>query len=375
MKHIHKILKWATLAITFISIPLKASHIFGGEISATAVNCQSYTYDIVIRLFEHTGSDTDLISGEFYVGYGDPISIETVDYQSESLQIDGTHFMQATISHEHTFPGPGSYTLYFKEFARDGEIVNMNRAEDMPLYIESRVFIDPVIGCNGLATFNMPPRPLAFANTTYLDTLSVTENEGDSLSYALIVPQQDVDTEVEFYTFPQEFDKRYAPEASTADGRQPSSLSLSTDGILRWDAPYLEGIYSLAIKVTEWRKVDEDWLNIGHTVRDYNISVLDTVHHRQAQDYYITAAQEEEVKKPKIGLYPNPTPGTFTLEINEDRWRGGSLSIYSLLGKEILQQPIQLGSNEYDIASASQGVYFLTLRNGDQKKTIRFMKQ
>ncbi len=85
--------------------------------------------------------------------------------------------------------------------------------------------------------------------------------------------------------------------------------------------------------------------------------------------------KQAEVSKPKVNMFPNPTAGAFTLEVNEDQWQGGTVSVFNILGQQMMQEPVAMGESKYDISDASQGVYFLILQNGDLKKTLRFMKR
>lgn len=103
--------------------------------------------------------------------------------------------------------------------------------------------------------------------------------------------------------------------------------------------------------------------------QDINAYVNDTI------GTEFTADIQEEVTKPKLGLYPNPSFGLVTLEVKEDLWQGGTVSIYNIIGQLIAQKPIDDDEIDFDLSDRSQGVYLVTLRNGDAQKTLRMVKK
>jgi len=375
MKHLYKIYSSVILGLCLWIIPemSRATHTLGGEIIAKVSDCQSYTYEIEIRLFR-AGSDVVFVVDEFFVGHGEPMSIDSDNFNvKEPISYADGQYQVDVFTLRHTYPGPGVYTLYARMFNRT-EVANMSNPVQTPYYIETQITIDPLIGCNSSVNFNSLPNILAYAKSSYEQLLDPEDADGDSLSYELITPHQSPDLEVEGYRLPDDFDIRFAPQPTSSSGDSAPELFVSQQGALVWDAPNLGGEFSLAVRVNEWRKVGDEWLKIGYVTRDMTLRVLDTLNNTQANNY-ITSTQEEIVTQPKVNIYPNPTPGPFTVEINEDQWLGGTLSIFNIIGQKMLEEPVALGRSQYDISDASQGVYFLTLQKGEQKKSIRFMKR
>lgn len=374
MKQLYKIYYSVILTLLLLNIPniSKATHLIGGEITATVANCQSYTYDINVILFRDPGSDVDFGNALFFVGHGEPIELYGEMFTSEESTNQDSSLTIVTYSLSHTFPGPGVYDLYLRDFNRNGNIVNMRNSVQTPFYTETQLMVDPLLGCNSTPQLGGTIDPLAYAKSAYSMPLKPTDADGDSLSFELITPMQNLEEEVEGYRLPHKFDIRFAPQPSSSSGNAAPSLTVNTTELL-WDAPNLGGEFALALRVNEWREVEGEWTNIGYITRDFSVYVMDTINHTLANDY-VTAVQQEVVK-PKVNMYPNPTSGPFTLEINEDQWLGGTVSIYNILGQQMMQEPVVLGASKYDISSASQGIYFLTLQSGDFKKTIRFTKR
>ncbi|NNK60743.1 MAG: T9SS type A sorting domain-containing protein [Flavobacteriaceae bacterium] len=70
-----------------------------------------------------------------------------------------------------------------------------------------------------------------------------------------------------------------------------------------------------------------------------------------------------------ISIYPNPTSNVLNFKgLNSDF----TVSIYDILGKEILQADLNV-DQLLDVSHMASGVYILTLN--DQKKTFKFVKE
>ncbi len=376
MKQHYKIYYSAIISLCLLIIPLtsRATHLYGGEILARAINCQTNTYETSLVLYTDPNSDFEFGDGIFYLGHGQTFRIsDSLFTMSDSLNQDST-IKIVSYSLQHTFPGPGTYRLYFRDFNRNAEVANMSNSVQTPFFTQTELTIDPLLGCNSTPELSSAFTPFAFAKNSYVMPLAGrTDADGDSLSYELVTPLQNVNEEVVGYRLPHQFDLRFAPKPTSSSGESAPDLFVNRQGELVWDAPNLGGEFALAVRVNEWRKVDGEWSKIGFVSRDIALFVQDTLNGTEATSF-ITSTHEE-VSQAEVNMFPNPTPGVFTVEINEDQWLGGTLSIYNIIGQKLLEEPIALGSTQYDISSASQGVYFLTLQNGSLKKTIRFMKR
>ncbi len=76
-----------------------------------------------------------------------------------------------------------------------------------------------------------------------------------------------------------------------------------------------------------------------------------------------------------VTAYPNPTTDYLTLEFGEIETQTGSLFIYDNQGKQILEQRIQLSSNQAvtinEIADLAQGNYVLVVMSNGHKITTQ----
>ena len=87
-------------------------------------------------------------------------------------------------------------------------------------------------------------------------------------------------------------------------------------------------------------------------------------------------AQEGEKEKQFFSLFPNPTPGTFTLQLKEATEAVIAVEIYSMLGECILQTQLS-GQHQYefDLSGRSGGVYLVRVVRGNEVGVEKVVKQ
>lgn len=78
----------------------------------------------------------------------------------------------------------------------------------------------------------------------------------------------------------------------------------------------------------------------------------------------ITTGIDEALLKANFNFYPNPTDGIFT--VNSGFENSGSLEIYDVLGKQVLNTfKINKGANQIDASELSKGIYMIKFKIGD----------
>ncbi len=83
-----------------------------------------------------------------------------------------------------------------------------------------------------------------------------------------------------------------------------------------------------------------------------------------------TISDVEEVTEQKTNvLYPNPTTGSFTIELVEE----SNISIYNMLGQQIMQLGKVSGLQHFDIGNAPKGLYFIQIQNGNQTEVKKLI--
>ena len=74
-----------------------------------------------------------------------------------------------------------------------------------------------------------------------------------------------------------------------------------------------------------------------------------------------------------LEIYPNPTRGSFTLSI-PDLKTASRLVVYSVLGKEIMNEVITNTITLVDIKGVENGIYFVRIQHGNKSITRRVVK-
>ncbi|MCC5929802.1 MAG: gliding motility-associated C-terminal domain-containing protein [Cyclobacteriaceae bacterium] len=271
------VLKWlliTILAVLIIPDQVKATHIRAGEITAEVISCQTFTYRITIYGYTFTGSPVLFGGGELTMGDGsEPKTFSTGDY--DFFQDLGDQIAVNVFIVEHTFPGPGVYTIRFREFNRNGGIVNMDNSINTPFYVETILTIDPFLGCNSTPILLNPPIDRGCVGVAFFHNPGAFDADGDSLAYKLTVSKQNRDVPVVNYRFPNVYDiAAYGTLRENGSGPAIYSIDPIT-GDLIWDAPGGEGEYNLAFIIEEWRKVEGEWFLLGYVTRDMQVIVVD----------------------------------------------------------------------------------------------------
>ena len=70
---------------------------------------------------------------------------------------------------------------------------------------------------------------------------------------------------------------------------------------------------------------------------------------------------EEVVTQRENALYPNPSKGSFTLELVEE----SNVRIFNILGQEMMRQDKVLGIQQFIFENASKGLYFVQIQSGN----------
>ena len=79
----------------------------------------------------------------------------------------------------------------------------------------------------------------------------------------------------------------------------------------------------------------------------------------------------EDNELDNILLYPNPTTGNVTIELNSD----ASFTLVNILGQEIEKGTFTYGDNALDISALLKGLYFLNVKTSNGSATKKIIKQ
>src|SRR5258706_3628986 len=257
-----------------------ATHLRAGQITITRKSCSSLVFIVTITVYTNQGSPIRFSndgSGELYFGDGSPIHHPPQTDNSPVLGF-GPEFGTVSYSVEHSFPGPGQYTISYFEHNRNAGILNMFNSVETPFFIQTVINIDPFLGCDNTPRLLVPPIDKACTGAAWYHNPGAYDPDGDSLSFVMTIPKQDVGRDVDAYRAPnvKEFYDQAGLDYGTANENHngPPTFSINpVTGTLIWDSPGAAGEYNIAFQIWEWRKIGTTWVALGYVTRDMQITV------------------------------------------------------------------------------------------------------
>jgi hypothetical protein len=90
--------------------------------------------------------------------------------------------------------------------------------------------------------------------------------------------------------------------------------------------------------------------------------------------FYLFVSVDEPSEKTPIKIFPNPSEGIFTLNVNED-FEKGSLYVFDMYGKMVIALDNLTSSTQLDLSNYASGLYFVKLIKGTSCKTEKIIKQ
>jgi hypothetical protein len=231
--------------LAFISFAASATHIRGGYIAYEHLGGHSYV--IIVNLYT---TDINVIpdSDTIIVDFGDGQVGAAVRVNGNGMP-GGNDTKHSIFTVNHTFDQEGDYLVSVTDPNRTAGINNINNRQNtdqIPFYTESLIRIADGVG---FCTNDM--NPLGLAPWLYGDTGSPLRQglltgimDVDSLSFELVSPLQAAGTPVPGYIFPDQYPPTGINNVMTID---PQS------GLLSWDSPMATGLYSIAVRIKEWK--------------------------------------------------------------------------------------------------------------------------
>lgn len=258
----------------------QATHIRAGEIIAERVSTTALTYRITVIGYTDTRSTVVLGPGDINFGDGRETRLNT-ENDFQTVEQLGNNIEKTTFVITHTYQGPGQYTIWFREFNRNANTLNMDNSVDTPFYVETMITIDPFIGINNSPVLTIPPVDNGGVNVRYIHNPGAFDPDGDSLAYFFdeitVRPKQGFQRFVNNYRSPASGEFSFNRE----DGSGNPFISMDPiTGDLVWDAPGLAGQYNIALQVQEWRRIGGEYRLIGYVIRDMQIIIENTNNQR-----------------------------------------------------------------------------------------------
>jgi lysyl endopeptidase len=93
------------------------------------------------------------------------------------------------------------------------------------------------------------------------------------------------------------------------------------------------------------------------------------------QGYPQTVGIDEASGLGRIELFPNPTHGTFTVEMPAAMTKGGRILVHDALGQLVVKQNLAAGVERsvFDLSGRSEGLYFVSVLMGGQRSVERLV--
>jgi hypothetical protein len=260
-----------------------ATHLRAGEITATRIDC-SLKFRICLTVYVNTNKgETTVPFGGGTLRFGDGKS-HTTEIVDNPEPVRGAEFVgKVEYCIDYTYSALGSYKISYTEVNRNAGIRNITESVNVNFFLETLIEIDPFKGCDNSPRLLVPPIDKACTGARWEHNPGAYDPDGDSLSYKLIAPRWVpgyprtfvVDT-VPGYHRPnnQAYYAGVDYNNSQQDGSGAPTFAMDPiTGTITWDAPGTAGEYNIAFLIIEWRKVNDEWQQIGYITRDMQILV------------------------------------------------------------------------------------------------------
>jgi len=168
-----------------------------------------------------------------------------------------------TYTATHSYPGASRYVLSMTDPNRNAGVLNVNppNSDLIKFHLETTITLlnQQFQGFNSSPILLQPPIDFGCVGKRFIHNPNAFETEGDSLSYHLVVPLQDVNTDVPNYTFPDDI----------GTGTQNELTLDPVTGDLVWVNPQIPGEYNIAMIIVEYR----EGIAVDTMIRDMQIFV------------------------------------------------------------------------------------------------------
>lgn len=254
--------------LLLFALAARATHNEAGEILLCHVGGPgSLTYEVTIITYTNPQSQAD--RPEFILSWGDGTPLDTIDRDaSDVITVAGIQTQRNLYIHQHLYPGPGVYILQYIDPNRVADVVNIPGSVNVPMCVQTQLVIS-VAGNDCTPQFLNPPIQNACLGQPWIHNPGAYDTDGDSLSYEpMVCLGGDLNGDgfgdpIPGYKFPDQV----VPGANNQYDIDPVT------GTITWDAPQQSGIYNIAFKVREWRKINGQWVCIGWVERDMQVIV------------------------------------------------------------------------------------------------------
>ena len=253
----------------FLVFSSNATHLMGGQITATHLSSDSLGHHYIIELttYRDTIGVPMALTADFTVTYyylgGLNSTTYTVDYDTTSGNLLPTVTVYGVEVYSFidtiTLSSSGYYSISWEDCCRNGAIVNMSNPLSENLFLITYLTVDS-LNSNSTPTFLTPPVAYLPHDTIWQYNPLPFDPDGDSLSWRLVEPYGFPATPVSGYDF--------LSNPAYSDTLGVFTLD-SITGSISWD-PAMLGNFSASFLIDEFR----NGIKIGEMRRDMQFIVV-----------------------------------------------------------------------------------------------------
>lgn len=256
----YRIMKRILLTVVLIvaaTMHLLATHQRAAEITFRHVS--GLTYEVRVITFTYTSSPADRPTLD--IGWGDGTYSTLLRTQKTnlpdniSLNVYEYDPGNGATTNRHTYSSPGTYVIFMEDPNRNLGVVNIPNSVNVPMYVETKLIINPFLGTNNSPVLLNPPIDVGCVNQVFVHNPGAYDPDGDSLSFRMVNCKTAGGIDIPGFFLPQ------ASNSFTIN---------AVSGDVVWDTPVMQGEYNIAFVVEEWRK----GALIGSVTRDMQIEIL-----------------------------------------------------------------------------------------------------
>lgn len=273
-----------SLVFLFSALRVSATHNIAGEITLECIG--GLTYRATITTYTNSQSNADRC--DLALDWGDGVTT-SLDRSGGNMTGCGcpngvtcgfdltpqgyANTQRNTYIGTHTYSGPATYVLRMIDPNRIAGIDNIQNSVNTPFVLQTRLTVNPFVGCNSTPVFTVIPLDKACVSHCFYHNPGAVDPENDSLSYTIGAV---LDTLGNPMQQPTLFAMPDAPCNSTPGLPHGGGGVMTIDpvtGDLSWCSPQCQGKFNVAIYVHEWRKIGGVPVEVSVVEREMEIDV------------------------------------------------------------------------------------------------------
>jgi hypothetical protein len=239
-----------------ISHQVKGTHLLGGYLHYELIGQSQYKITVTLMLDPASG----VRGGSGTIDFGDGQK-QTNNFEFTLLE-GTTGFNIIKVSTTHQYNSFGTFEISYTEQNYSPLINNLPSIQ--PFFIAATIVNETFVGQNQSPVLQLFNTQRGISGVAQRINTAAYDEDGDSLAYNIIVPRISKNRLMPAYTYPNAsaFYINYNSGNQLGNGTPTYSISAASGEIL-WDAPELLGTYAMAYAITQWRKINGVWMNVG----------------------------------------------------------------------------------------------------------------